>query len=90
MNKTVNTVIFMLAATLVNLLLILVIFVVLVMIFSFLLDSSSSSELVTIVYGLSILASIGGGFFIYNRLIKWANGKWHFEDHILTSFQRRK
>jgi uncharacterized membrane protein len=89
-NKTANTVIFMICATALNLILILILFVAFIMIASFALDSGSGSQVVTIVYGLCILLSIGGGFFIYNRIIKWVNNKWHLEDHILTGFSRKK
>lgn len=90
MNKGLNTVIFMICATLVNLLLIVILFVILVVLASLALNSDSNSSLVTAVYGLSILLSIAGGFFIYNRLIKWVNNKWNLEQYILTSFRRPK
>lgn len=91
MNKTVNTVIFMVGATLLNLLLIVVLFVALMLLCSLFLDSESESQnLVMIAYGLSIILSIGGGFFLYNRIIRWVNNKWKLENYIISSFRRGK
>ena len=88
MNKTLNTVLFMIIATLVNLIMIAVIFFVLVMILSLLLNENTGSEVITIAYGLSIILAIGGGFFFYNKLIRWVNEKWHLENYIISSMRR--
>ncbi|MBN2625962.1 MAG: leader peptide processing enzyme [Spirochaetales bacterium] len=91
MNKTVNTVLFMIGATLLNLLLIIVIFVALLILCSLFLDSKSESQsLVMIAYGLSIILAIGGGFFIYNRIVRWANNKWHLENYLVTGFKKNR
>ena len=90
MNKALNTVLFMIAATLVNLILIALIFVALIMILSLFLDENSNTQLITVAYGLSILLAIGGGFYLYNRLIRWVSDKWHLENYIISSINRRR
>lgn len=89
MNKTFNTVLFTLGATLLNLVLILFFFVSLVFLFRFVLNEDSSGQMVTLAYGFSILISIMGGFFCYNRIIKWVNNRWHLEEYLITSFKKR-
>ncbi|MDC7218550.1 MAG: hypothetical protein PQJ59_01320 [Spirochaetales bacterium] len=89
MNKTVNTILFMVAATLLNLILISLIFLVLIYLFSQILSEESGTHVVTITYLFSIFVAVGGGFFLYHKIIGWINKKWPM-DRYLHSRVREK
>ncbi len=94
MNKKVNTLVFMVAATLLNVALLAVFFIIGFVLLSLLLnafpalaDSSMAAAVLTL---LVFLLAIGLTFFIYNKLVLWVNKKFELEDKLYPIFTRRK
>ncbi len=92
MNKKLNTVYFLLGATVLNLLIMLVLMSLLALIF--ILAYRNMEE---VSQGLSLLAvlvvligGIAGTFFIYNRTIKWIVAKWKMDDYIEPLFRQSR
>ncbi|MDC7223070.1 MAG: hypothetical protein PQJ60_04970 [Spirochaetales bacterium] len=89
MNRSVNTVLFMVGATLLNLILIGGLFVVLLTFFSLFLDESTSSRVISIAYLVSLLTALGGGLFLYKRIVLWADKRWKLENYISLNKRKR-
>ncbi len=89
MNKKLNTALFMLGATVFNLVLlfglILLAIVALRLIFGERLGPGTMSILLIVVF----LASMVGSFLIYNQLVKWLARKIDMEKYFLPLFKRR-
>lgn len=86
MSKKSNTIWFMLAATVVNILLMLILFLVCFILISRFVSPESS--LIPLWLGLTFLVSIGGSFFVYSKLIKWMNKKFDLEHNLTPLFGR--
>ena len=94
MSKKTNSVIFMLAATVVNLLLLIVFFILGFVIVGVLGSKfpelqSAAPFLILLVFGVAIF----GSFFIYSRLVKWVSAKYDLEsklDPIFTPKRNRR
>ena len=89
MNKKINTLIFMLAATLLNLIILAVVAAVLVLFFGLIYrgaeevtDAMSWLAVIVILFG-----SIAGTFWLYSRIIKWMMKKWKLENYIEPLFR---
>ena len=89
MNKKLNTVLFLLGATVLNLLIMLVLVVILGAVA--VLATRSMEEVNQAVSMIAVIVilfgSIAGTFFIYNRLIKWVVVKWDLEKYIEPVFR---
>ena len=89
MNKKLNTVLFLLGATVLNLLIMLVLVVILgavaVLATRNMEEVNQGVSLIAVV--VILFGSIGGTFFIYNRLIKWVVVKWDLEKYIEPVFK---
>ncbi|MDY0303409.1 MAG: leader peptide processing enzyme [Sphaerochaeta sp.] len=90
MSKRTNTVLFMLAATVANILLMMIIFIICFILLTRFVDPESS--LVPLYLGLTFLVSIGGSFFLYSKIIKLLNTKFDLESKLGPLFpsKRRK
>lgn len=90
MSKRTNTLLFMLGATVVNILLMMIIFMICFILLTRFVDPESS--LVPLYLGLTFLISIGGSFFLYSRIIKFLNAKFDLENKLGPIFpsKRRK
>lgn len=92
MNKKLNTVLFLLGATVLNLLIMLVLVVIIGA--GFFVAYRNMEEVGQTLSLLAVLVilfgSIGGTFFIYNRLIKWIVKKWDLEQYIEPVFRQQK
>ena len=85
--KKINKWVFMLIATVLNLVLVLGLFVVLMIASSFICSALSLPETVVIyVPFLVIILSFILSFVIYNKVMKWAVKKWNLE----SAFNTRK
>lgn len=82
MSKKSNTFVFMLVATLLNLLLLVVFFTIGMVLLTLYANSHPESEMVPILMILVFLFSIGGSFLIYSKIVKWANKKYALEDKL--------
>ena len=91
MSKKTNSVVFMLAATVVNLLLLIVFFILGFVIVGVLGSKfpelqSAAPFLILLVFGVAIF----GSFFIYSRIVKWATAKFNLEDKLDPLFTPKR
>ncbi|TVQ28906.1 MAG: hypothetical protein EA382_00970 [Spirochaetaceae bacterium] len=89
MNKKANTILFMLGATVANVLLMVAIFIVLFLIYGNLIAGSLSPEVNQIVLIVLFLGSIALTYFLYHRIIKWMSKKWDLDEYFDPIFARR-
>lgn len=89
MNKKANTILFVLGATVVNLILMAVVFAVLLVAVSFALQSVLTPELGTLVLGLVFVATILLTYFIYHKSVKKLSEKIDFERYFEPIFRRK-
>ncbi len=92
MNKKLNTGLFLLAATVLNLIIMGLLVLVLGGLAFFLLQKTGGegSTLPMILFLVVFIGSIAGTFFIYNRIIKWVVAKWKLEQYIEPIFKPRQ
>ncbi|MDT4762627.1 leader peptide processing enzyme [Sphaerochaeta sp. PS] len=88
MSKKTNTLWFMVAATVLNIVLMLVLFLACFILITRFVDPASS--LVPLWLGLSFLVSIGGSFWLYSVLIKWMAKRFNLEENLAPLFNKRK
>jgi len=90
MNKKVNTVLFILGATIVNVILMIVIFLALFVLFGRFLAPNLSAELNQIILLLLFVGSIVATYFIYHRLVKLLSEKFNMDNYFDPIFKSRK
>ncbi|HZJ88293.1 MAG TPA: leader peptide processing enzyme [Sphaerochaeta sp.] len=88
MSKRRYTVLFMIGATLVNILLMLVVFFICLILIN--LFVSPESQAAPILFALTFLVSIAGSFFLYSRLLKWATNRFDLENKLVPLFGRNR
>ena len=88
MSKQSNTAIFIIVATIVNILIMLAIFVIFFVGASLIFDLNGNIGVV--ILGLSFVAAIGGSIFIYSKLVNWAVVKFNLEEKLIPIFSKRK
>jgi hypothetical protein len=89
MNKKANTVLFMLGATIVNVIMMILIFLALMLLYAWLVPGGFSTQAGQIVGILIFLASIGLTYFLYHRMIKWISNKWNLDEYFDPIFGKR-
>lgn len=89
MSKTSNTIIFVLLATIVNILMIFAILILCIFIASNLFDLNNNTSLSLIVLAISFIISIGGSLFIYSKLVKWASVKFDLDSKLTPLFYNK-
>ncbi len=89
MNKKVNTVLFILGATFVNILTMLAILLLGLYLVSVLLSETARESAGQFVFILLFLLAIGGSFFVYNRLIKYVSKKFDMDKYFQPIFKPR-
>ena len=92
MNKKLNTVYFLIAATILNLVILVLLALVLGVTVGFLyqklgVDSQGLSLLAVIII---LFGSIAGTFFLYSRIIKWVVKKWNLDNYIEPIFRTKR
>ena len=90
MNRTLNTVLFLVGATLFNIIIILIIFVV-----GFALIGQFVLPHIGLVAGQIALivlfcASLAGGYAIYNRVVRWLTNRYALDNYLEPIFRRKK
>lgn len=92
MNKKINTVIFLIGATILNLILLIVCMAILIGLFN--LVYNSLGEISTALSWLAIIVilfgSIAATFFLYTKIIKWIIAKWKLDRYIEPLFRHGK
>ncbi|MFA5571107.1 MAG: leader peptide processing enzyme [Sphaerochaetaceae bacterium] len=86
--KKVNTVLFVLGATLINLIIMVVFLVVGLFIIARLVPQES--PLSQLLLGLVIIGSIGGSFAIYLKVVKKAIERYNLKEHLDPIFFRKR
>lgn len=89
MNKKVNTVLFILGATAVNIITMLVILLLGIMLIGRLLSETAQESIGSILFILLFFVSIGGSFVIYNRVIKLISKKVDMDKYFHPIFRPR-
>lgn len=90
MNKKVNTVLFILGATVLNIILMIIIMTVGLALLSVFVGESVSEGAASIIFLLLFVVSIGGAFFIYHRLVGLISKKIDMDSYFHPIFSRRK
>ena len=90
MNKKVNTVLFLLGATVFNLLIMLILIVLFFVLISVIFKDPLNSSMGVILVILVFVGSIAASFFIYGRLVKWLSRKIDMEKYFMPLFRRKK
>jgi hypothetical protein len=90
MNKKVNTVLFLLGATVFNLLIMFVLIVIFLVLISAIFRDSLNPNVLSILMIVVFIGSIAASFFIYGRLVKWLSRKIEMEKYFLPLFRRKK
>ncbi|MDD3998033.1 MAG: leader peptide processing enzyme [Sphaerochaetaceae bacterium] len=88
MNKKVNTAIFILVASIVNIIVMIVLFLLCLVLISRFVNPESS--LMPMWFILMFLVSIGGSFLVYSLLIKWITKKYDLEKYLHPIFTPRR
>jgi hypothetical protein len=90
MNKKVNTVLFLLGATVFNLLVMFLIIVVFLVLLSAIFRGSLNPNVLSVLMIVVFIGSIAASFFIYGRLVKWISRKVDMEKYFLPLFRRKR
>lgn len=88
MNKKANTVLFILGATVANVLIMIVIFLALFVVFGRLIAPSLSPQINQIIMLVLFIGSIVATYFIYHRLVKWLSEKYDLEKYFDPIFRK--
>ena len=90
MNKKVNTVLFLLGATVFNLLVMFVLIVIFLVLISAIFRDSLHPNVLSILMIVVFIGSIAASFFIYGRVVKWLNRKIDMDKYFMPLFRRKK
>jgi drug/metabolite transporter (DMT)-like permease len=89
MTKRANTVVFMLAATVLNVLLMVVIFGVLLILDLWLLAGRIDPNTNVYILIFCVFGTMALTFFLYHRIVKWATAKWDLEEKLEPLFGKK-
>ena len=90
MNKKLNTFLFIIGATVVNLIIMTFFIILVLFLFSYLLPEDINPMLFQVLFLLSFLLSVGGTFFVYHKLIKFISKKMDMDKYFHPIFNPRK
>ena len=88
MNKKLNTVLFVLLATLGNMIIMVILFLLCVILISRFADPES--QFMPLFLGLTFLVSIGGTFYLYTVIMKKITATYAIEKYLDPIFKKRK
>ncbi|MFA7371725.1 MAG: leader peptide processing enzyme [Sphaerochaetaceae bacterium] len=88
MGKKINTLLFIVIATILNIVLMIALFIgCLFLVTRFV---NPESTMMPLIFGLIFLVSIGGSFVVYNLLIRWFSKKYSLEKYLSPLFSRKR
>ena len=90
MNKKANTVLFVLGATVFNLLIMFILIVVFLVLISVVFRDSLGPNLISVLMIVVFVGSIAASFFIYSRVVKWLDRKIDMDKYFIPLFRRKK
>lgn len=88
MSKKTNTILFMIFATILNLVLMLALFIICIVLMSKFGNPESSAAPLWVM--LCFIVSIGGSFALYTLIVKALNKKFHLDEKMEPLFRRRR
>jgi hypothetical protein len=90
MNKKANTVLFLLGATVFNLLIMFILIVLFLVLISAIFRESLNPNVLSILMIVVFIGSIAASFLIYGRVVKWLNRKIDMDKYFMPLFRRKK
>jgi uncharacterized membrane protein YqjE len=90
MNKKLNTFVFLLIGTVVNIVVMLLLLIGFLYLIGFIFSPETNATLVTAVTLTAVMLSVIGSYIIYSRLVKYLNNKFNLERWIEPLFKSRK
>jgi len=90
MNKKLNTILFMLGGTVLNIVLMLGLFLLFLYLGNMVLTPETDSNIKMLVFLLIIGFSVVGSFFLYSRIVKYISKKWNLEEYMHPLFSRKR
>ncbi len=90
MNKKLNTFIFLIIGTIVNILVMLLLLVSFLYLIGFLFTPETNGSVITAVTLTAVMLSVVGSYLIYSRIVKIINKKWNLEQWIEPLFNKKK
>lgn len=90
MNKRVNTILFVLGASVINVVLMLALFLALFVLFARFLAPSLSAGLNQLIMVVIFVVSIAATYFIYHRMVRWLSTKIDFDKYFDPIFGKRQ
>ncbi|MFO7781606.1 MAG: hypothetical protein R6W94_08255 [Spirochaetia bacterium] len=89
MNKRVNTILFVIGATIANIIIMMVIFLVLFVVFGRFLAPYIPANIGVYILMVLFVLSIVATYFIYHRFVRWLSQKYELENYFGPIFPRR-
>lgn len=90
MNKKLNTALFIIGASILNVILMIVLITLGLVLISFLIPKNISPAIASVLFILVFLLSIAGSFFTYHKGIKFLSNKIDMEKYFHPIFNSRK
>ncbi len=90
MNKKMNTFLFIVGATVVNLIIMIALMVILFLLPALLLSPATYKKVMPYLNPLIFIGAIVATFFIYNKLIKWFSTKIDMEKYFHPIFKKKR
>lgn len=90
MNKKANTILFILGATVFNVVVMIAVFIALFVLYGQLIAESVPPQVNQIVVLVLFIGSIALTYFIYHKVIQWAQKKWDLEKYFDPIFGKKK
>jgi len=89
MNKKTNTILFMLGATVANVILMIGVFIFLFWAYGRFIATHVSPQVTSYALIGIFIGSVALTYFFYHRLVKWISNKWNLDDYFDPIFKRR-
>jgi uncharacterized membrane-anchored protein len=90
MNRKTNTALFIVGATVGNIVIMIILIIIGFAIVSALLPAKSNPQLASILFLVIFLASIAGSFFIYHKIVQFISKRVDMEKYFHPIFRPRK
>jgi len=90
MNKKLNTLLFLIVGTIVNIIVMLLLLVGFLYLIGNIFTPETSDAVITSVTLTAVMLSVVGSYFIYSKLVKFVNKKWNLEQWIEPLFRKKR
>jgi len=90
MNKKLNTLLFLIVGTIVNIIVMLLLLVGFLYLIGNIFTPETSDAVITSVTLTAVMLSVVGSYFIYSKLVKFVNKKWNLEQWIEQLFRKKR